>query len=66
MELMKIIIILGYITTLRHIRFPAFVSLCKTLYQTCFSRGQGCKWWSYRPKVTSSVLSDVKPINYIL
>ena len=28
--------------------------------------GQGCNWWSRRPKLISSVISDIKPIIYIL
>ena len=39
--------------------------LSKALYHTCFICGQRCKWWSRRPKLTSSVISDVKPIIYI-
>ena len=42
--------------------FPRFVSLSKTRYHTCFIRGEGCKWWSPRPKLTSFVISDLKPI----
>ena len=42
------------------------VLLSKALYHTCFICGQRCKWWSRRPKLTSSVISDVKPITYIL
>ena len=30
-----------------------------------FICGQRCKWWSHRPKLTSSVISDVKLIIYI-
>ena len=41
------------------------VPLCKALYHTCFIWGQRCKWWSRRPKLTPSVISDVKPIIYI-
>ena len=33
--------------------------LSKALYHTCFICGQRCKWWSRRPKLTSSVISDV-------
>ena len=40
--------------------------LSKALYHTCFTCGQRCKWWSRRPKLTSSVISDVKPIIYII
>ena len=36
--------------------------LSKVLYHTCFICRQRCKWWSRRPKLTSSVISDVKPI----
>ena len=32
--------------------------LSKALYDTCFIRGQGCKWWSRLPKLTSLVISD--------
>ena len=42
------------------------VLLSKALYHTCFICGQRCKWWSRRPKLTLSVISDVKPIIYIL
>ena len=35
------------------------------LYHTCFICGQRCKCWSHRPKLTSSMISDVKPIIYI-
>ena len=42
------------------------VLLSKALYHTCFICGQRCKCWSRRPKLTSSVISDVKPIIYIL
>ena len=38
--------------------------LSKVLYHTCFICGQRCKRWSHRPKLTSSVISDVKPIIY--
>ena len=44
---------------------PRLVPLSKALYHTCFICGQRCKWWSRRPKLTSSVISDVKPIIYI-
>ena len=37
----------------------------KALYHTCFICGQRCKCWTRRPKLTSSVISDVKPIIYI-
>ena len=40
--------------------------LSKALYHTCFFCGQRCKCWSRRPQLTSSVISDVKPIIYIL
>ena len=47
----------------------AFVSqlvlLSKALYHACFICGQRCKWWSCQPKLTSLVISDVKPIIYI-
>ena len=39
--------------------------LSKALYHTCFIRGQGCKWWSRCLKLTSSVISNVKPNIYI-
>ena len=45
---------------------PRLVPLNKALYHTCFICGQRCKWWSRRPKLTSSVISDIKPIIYIL
>ena len=45
---------------------PRLVPLSKALYHTCFICGQRCKWWSRWPKLTSSVISDVKPIIYIL
>ena len=41
---------------------PRLVSLSKALYHICFICGQGCKWWSHRPKVTLPVIWDVKPI----
>ena len=41
------------------------VLLSKALDHTCFIRGQRCKWWSRRPTLASSVISDVKPIIYI-
>ena len=44
---------------------PQLVPLSKVLYHTCFICGQRCKCWSRRPKLTSSVISDVKPIIYI-
>ena len=44
---------------------PRLVPLSKALYHTCFICGQRCKRWSRRPKLTSSVISDVKPIIYI-
>ena len=44
---------------------PWLLPLSKALYHTCFICGQRCKWWSRRPKLTSSVISDVKPIIYI-
>ena len=46
--------------------FPRLASLSKTLYHTCFIREQGYKWWSYRLKLTPSVILDAKPIIYIL
>ena len=45
---------------------PRLVPLSKALYHTCFICGQRCKYWSRRPKLTSSVISDVKHIIYIL
>ena len=45
---------------------PRLVPLSKALYHTCFICGQRCKWWSRLPKLTSLVISDVKPIIYIL
>ena len=47
-----------------HIRTP-LVPLCKALYHTCFICGQRCKCWSCLPKLTLSVISNVKPIIYI-
>ena len=44
---------------------PRLVPISKALYHTCFICGQRCKWWSHRPKLTSSVISDVKAIIYI-
>ena len=44
---------------------PRLVPLSKVLYHTCFICGQRCKWWSRQPKLTSSVISDMKPIIYI-
>ena len=35
------------------------VPLNKALCHTCFTCGQGCKWWSCQPKLTSSAISDV-------
>ena len=40
--------------------------LSKALYHASFICRQRCKWWSRRPKLTSSLISDVKPIIYIL
>ena len=40
-------------------------AISKALYHTCFICGQRCKWWSRQPKLTSSVISDIKPIIYI-
>ena len=62
-----------YFGTPRHIFGNKYVAgfesrlvlLSKTLYHTCFICGQRCKWWSRRPKLTSSVISHVKPIIYI-
>ena len=39
--------------------------LSKILFYTCFTCGQRCKCWSRRPKLTSSVISDVSYINFI-
>ena len=48
------------------LRYAAIITLpVSTLYHTCFICGQRCKWWSRRPKLTSSVISDIKPIIYI-
>ena len=44
---------------------PWLVLLAKALYHACFICGQTRRWWSCRPKLTSSVISDVKPIIYI-
>ena len=45
-------------------RKSAFIShlvpLSKALYHACFICGQRCKWWSSRPKLTLSVISDAK------
>ena len=40
-------------------------ALSKALYHTCFISGQRCKLWSRRPKLTSSVISDVRSTIYI-
>ena len=45
--------------------FRGLCILSKALYHACFICGQSCKWWSHRPKLTSSVISDVTPIIYI-
>ena len=45
---------------------PRLVSVNTALYHTCFIRGQGCNWRSQRPNLTSSVISDVKPIIYFV
>ena len=38
-----------------------FVHLSKTLYHTCFKMvNVECKWWSRRPKLFQSVISDAK------
>ena len=39
--------------------------LSKALYHICVICGQRCKWWACRPKLSSSVISDVKSIIYI-
>ena len=44
--------------------FQYFFSCTTALYHACFICGQRCKWWSQRPKLTSSVISDFKPILY--
>ena len=44
---------------------PQFVPLSKALYHNCFINGQRCKCWSRRPKLTSLVISDIKPTTYI-
>ena len=41
------------------------VPLNKTPYHACFICGQRCNWWSRRPKMTSSVISDVKTVIYL-
>ena len=41
------------------------VPLSKALYHTCFICGWICKWWAHRWKLTSSVISHIKPIVYI-
>ena len=53
--------VVHYIMMCVHIQL---VPLSKALYCTCFIRGQGCKSWSCRSKLTLSVISDVKPIIY--
>ena len=53
------------IITLRCVFEPQRLPLSKALYHTCFICGQRCKCWSRRLKLTSSVISDVKPIIYI-
>ena len=45
--------------------FPQLVLLSKALYHACFVCGQRCNWWSHLPKLTLSVISDLKPIIYI-
>ena len=53
---------------LKHVHWvfePQLVPPSKALYQTCFTCGQRCKCWSRRPKLTSSVISDVECIIYI-
>ena len=45
--------------------YPRLVPLRKALYHGFFICGQRCKWWSRRLKLTSSVISGVKPIIYI-
>ena len=42
------------------------VPLSKALYHICFICRQRCNWWSRWPKLTWSVISDVKPIINIL
>ena len=37
----------------------------KALYHTCFIREPGCNWWSRRPNLTPTVISDVKSTIYI-
>ena len=44
---------------------PRLVPLSRALYHTCFIYGQRCKCWSRRPKLISSVISDVKLVIYI-
>ena len=46
---------------------PAFFLVWKNLhhYHICWMCEQRCKCWSHRPKMTSSVISDVTPIIYI-
>ena len=44
---------------------PRLAPLSKVLHHTCFICGQRCKCWSRRPKLTSSVISDVKLIIFI-
>ena len=40
-------------------------ALSRALYHTCFICGQRCKRWFRQPKLTPSVISDVKSIIYI-
>ena len=44
---------------------PRLVPLSKVLFRSCFICGQRCKCWFRQPKLTSLVISDVKPIIYI-
>ena len=42
------------------------VPLSKAFYHACSICEQRCECWSRRPKLTSLVISDVKPLIYIL
>ena len=38
------------------------VFLSKALYHACFICEQRCRWWSRRPKLTSLVILNIKPL----
>ena len=45
--------------------YPRLARLNEALYRAWLICGRICKWWFRRPKLTSSVISDVKGIFYI-